>query len=100
MYNYVGLPESLRAGMKRYVENGVKVGGFLTACLENDLMGAINRADTNNLPRLQEIVYWMYDEIPGGCWGSKEKVSAWRGEKTVGDINRAIKQKMDSLHGT
>ena len=86
--------------MKRYIEDGIRAGGFLMACLENDLLGAMNRADVNNLPRLQEIVYWMYDEIPVGCWGSKEKVSTWRGERTIGDTNRAIKQKMDSLHGT
>jgi hypothetical protein len=81
MYNYAGLPESLQTGMKRYVEEGKRAGGFLTACLENDLMGAINRADTKNLPRLQEIIYWIYDEIPAGCWGSKGTVEAWQGER-------------------
>jgi len=77
VYDYSGLPEGLRNGMKRYVEDGIRPGGFLTACLENNLTGAVNRADATNLPRLQDIVRWLYNEAPGSCWGSVDQVHAW-----------------------
>jgi len=79
MYTYSELPEGLQGGMKRYLEDGIRAGDFLTACLENDLVGAINRADATNLPHLQSIVKWMWNELPQGCWGSREKVASWHG---------------------
>ncbi len=85
MYDYSGLPEGLRDGMKRYVEDGIHAGGFLTACLENDLVGAVNRADENNLPRLQDIVHWLYWEAPHVCWGTKEKVYDWLSHRAEHD---------------
>jgi len=102
MYDYAGLPEGLRGGMQLYVEEGIKAGSFLTACLENDLIGAVNRADPDNLTRLQDIVKWINWEIPHDCWGSKEKVTKWRsakwhGEKTVGEINQTIQQNMNRI---
>ena len=77
--NYAGLPESLQAGMKRYIEQGIAAGGFLTACLENNLVGAFGWADVHNRSRIQEIVYWLYNEAPSGCWGSAETVAKWLG---------------------
>lgn len=79
MYDYSELPEGLQGGMQRYIEQGIQAGHFLTAVLSNDLFGAVNRADGNNLPRLQEIVHWIYNEAPNGCWGSSEKVAKWKG---------------------
>mgnify|MGYP004447261739 CR=1 FL=1 len=77
IYHYSLLPEGLQGSMQQYVERGIEAGGFLMACLENDLVGAFARADSKNLPRLQEIVKWIYWEAPTGCWGSKEKVNSW-----------------------
>ena len=79
MYDYSQLPVSLQDGMQRYVEKGLTVGHFLTACLENDLSGAISRADDKNRKLLPEIVTWLTWEVPHDCWGSKEKVATWRG---------------------
>ena len=45
MYDYSGLPEGLQNSMKLYVEQGIGAGHFLTACLENSLVDAVNRAD-------------------------------------------------------
>ena len=81
MYDYSGLPEGLQDGMKLYVEEGIGAGGFLTACLENDLVGAVHRADDTNRPLIQNIVTWMYWELPIESWGTKEKVAKWRSEK-------------------
>ena len=106
MYDYSGLPEGLQGGMQLYVEEGIKAGSFLTACLENDLIGAINRADPDNLTRLQDIVKWINWEIPHDCWGSKEKVAKWLGkrfasdgEKTIGELNQTIQQNMNRIQG-
>ena len=83
MYDYSGLPEGLQNSMKLYVEQGIGAGHFLTACLENSLVDAVNRADEKNLPRLQEIVKWLYWEAPHDCWGSKERVAAWHGDSNA-----------------
>jgi len=100
--DYSQLPVGLQDGMQRYFEDGIGAGHFLTACLENDLVGAVNRADSTNIHRLQDIVRFMYNELPQGCWGSKEKVRAWKGDgvlatigsppRTTGEINQTIKQ--------
>ena len=43
--NYEMLPESLRSGMRRYIEDGVIPGGFLVAVLSDSLSDAMGRAD-------------------------------------------------------
>ena len=64
-------------GIQRYVQHGVKPGHFLTAVLCNDLRESINRADDDNRQNLIGVVAYCMWEIPGACWGSKEKVDAW-----------------------
>ena len=77
MYDYSGLPESLQDGMQRYLEHGIRAGDFLTNVLSNDLSGAVSRADSKNINLLPDIVRWIYNEAPSGCWGSDIKVEAW-----------------------
>ncbi len=74
---YTGLPEGLRGGARRYLEQGTPPGGFLRACLENNLMEAVCRADEHNLAALRQIAQWMHNECPHGARGSAEKVKAW-----------------------
>ena len=83
MYNYNKLPEHLQDNIKRYIEDGLQGGHFLTAVLSNDLTGAVNRADSGNRKALVDIVTWLYNEAPQGCWGSKENVENWRGVETL-----------------
>jgi len=83
MYNYSKLPEHLQGGMQRYVELGIDGGHFLRAILSNDLQGAVSHADSTNVNLLPEIVRWLYNEVPQGCWGSKENVDNWRGVDTL-----------------
>lgn len=75
------LDESLRGGMKRYVEEHIIPGGFLTACLENNLHEAVMRADANNLIRLADTMRFIWNYIPGSCWGSREAVEKWAAER-------------------
>lgn len=75
--DYAQLPPSLRPGVEAYIEQGVLPGGFLQAVIRNDLSGAFGRADAGNLERIFDIVSFWYNEAPGACWGSREKMEAW-----------------------
>jgi hypothetical protein len=75
--DYELLPQSLRAGMRRYIEDGVIPGGFLVAVLSDGLSDALGRADEENRKRLYDIVSFVYNEAPGDSWGSRAKVKAW-----------------------
>lgn len=73
------LPENLRDGLRRYVEHGVKPGGFLCACIENDLLTASTSAhDDATLLALPTIMRWLYTFVFSGAWGSKTKREAWQ----------------------
>lgn len=63
--------------LKRYVEDGVPVGDFLRAVIENDLRGAVSRADDTNLPLISEYVRWLYNSAPALCWGGRGVTSTW-----------------------
>lgn len=71
---YETIPEQFRGGIQRYIQYGTAPGHFLTAVLENNLTEVINRADANALDSLATIVRWLYNEAPGGSWGSPEAV--------------------------
>jgi hypothetical protein len=81
--DYSPLPERLRAGVQRWVEDHVEPGDFLRAVIRNDLSTAIALADDDNLPRLREIVRWFYNEAPGLCWGSAKAFDTWRAARKV-----------------
>lgn len=83
MMSYDRIPDYTLEGFRRYVNTRTPTSGFIRACLENDLTQAYHRADDNNLPAIPAIVNYMYNELPGPCWGSPEKVKAWlvRGER-------------------
>ncbi len=71
------IPEHMRAGMERYMEQGVNPGSFLTAVLSNDLVVAALCADSINRPRLHDYCMWLYNYAPSGSFGSPEAVNNW-----------------------
>ena len=75
--DYSKLPSHIQGGVKRYIENGVKPGDFLTAVICNDLKESFGRADKTNIERMFDIVSFFYNEAPGGCWGSKGRMKDW-----------------------
>jgi hypothetical protein len=75
--DYSNLPEHMHEGTKMYVEKGLEPGGFLYAVLCNDLAAAFGKADEINFQRMSDWASWLWNEAPGACWGSKEKVNAW-----------------------
>ena len=78
---YTGLPEHLRKGFRAYIEEHHSIGHFGMAVLSNDLIEACRRADETNRPILADIVRWLYNEAPGDCWGSPEKVRLWLAQR-------------------
>lgn len=72
------LPERFAGGVKRFIEQGITPGSFLTAVLENDLKETFAKADTVAIRELPGIVAWLYSYAPADCWGSQENVHAWR----------------------
>lgn len=75
--------------LRRYVDERTPPGGFLTAVLSNDLMGAFARADDNNRAALYWTVSWIYSCEPGPCHGSREAFENWLSEKDIEETEDA-----------
>lgn len=60
-----------------YRDHGYPLGGFLTAVLSHDLMGAVGHADPTSLASLGEIARYVHWELPAQCHGSAQRVKAW-----------------------
>jgi hypothetical protein len=78
---YAVIPANTQLSLSRYVTEGQSLGHFLTAVVTNDLMGAFGHADFGNLQAMDAIVKWVYNRAPSDCWGSREKVDAWRAQR-------------------
>lgn len=72
------VPPQILEAFQAWFERGEVAGDFVMSVLRNDLQGAAMRADHENAPRLKEIVTYLNMEAPSPCWGSPEKVEAWR----------------------
>jgi hypothetical protein len=76
---YLDAPVYILDSINRFVEHGLEPGSFVKAILSNDLVGALNRADTASLRGLQDILGYCQMNIPATCWGSSAKVKNWQG---------------------
>lgn len=73
------LPESLRDGLRLYIEHGVTPGGFLCGCIENDLLTAsTSAANDETLLALPTVMRWLYTYAFHQAWGSKTRREAWQ----------------------
>jgi len=86
MLNYSVLPINLQGGMKRYIEDGIRPGSFLTACLENDFVGALGVASNKTYDYLHGVGMFLWNELPArgypNCpWGNRKAVVDWIGHK-------------------
>ena len=72
-----GVPEHTQGALMRYVNDGLHPGGFLTAVITNDLIGAVTRADRWNLDALPSIVMFMLNAMPAASIGSTENMEQW-----------------------
>ena len=71
------IPKRMMPGIKRYVENGIKPGDFLTAVIQNNLLMAYRCADSENIKNIPAYIAYFYNKCPMGCWGSPEKMKNW-----------------------
>ncbi len=75
------MKQTTQETIDNYVKYGFEPGGFVTAVLANDLMGALARADEQNRADIYEIAIYIYNNIPSGCHGSYKKVDLWLEKK-------------------
>jgi hypothetical protein len=68
--------------IKRYTDNKVQPGEFLTHIICNDpIRDCIESADSQNMANLPAFLAYFVNEAPSQCWGSREKMEAWLSEK-------------------
>lgn len=75
--NYSLLPEHIRGGVKRYIEQGIRPGDFLQAVISNKLKESFERADDINRYEMFKIVLFFYNEAPLSCWKSEDSMNRW-----------------------
>jgi hypothetical protein len=71
--NYGASPRLLNC-LVEYAEDKLAPGSALTGLLENDLKKFVANADPTTLANLQLLFQFVYNVLPGDCWGSKEVV--------------------------
>ena len=74
---YYPVSEMIIDSLERYLNNGIMPGGFLTACLENNLREALGRADEFNRATIFNIVHYLHNYIPSSAWGSPDHIEYW-----------------------
>ena len=89
------IPPRTLETLRNYIEYGVPTGGFLHSVLADSLSGAFGKADNENREALGDIVMFVYNEAPNGCWGSKDHVKEWLEKE-----GRQGRDAMYASHGT
>jgi hypothetical protein len=75
------IPDYMIGGIERWIDHGIEPGGFLMAVLCNNLKEAVCQADDTNINLLPAYISFFYNDAPSQCWGSPEKVLAWKLKK-------------------
>ena len=75
----LSIPTHTMEALDSYFLKGYQPGGFLTSVLTNNLIGAVNSADSANRHAIYEIVKWLTTErnVPPNSWGCTENVLDW-----------------------
>ena len=92
VFRGTALPEHLRESLDAYAKDGRPTGGFLQACIENDLTMAIRHGDDGNVVLMHVIVGYLYNECPHECWGAKGKFDKWIEAKRNERLKKETKQ--------
>ena len=76
---YELLPERLQGGARRWIEGGIRPGGFLSSVIQDNLLdtlghayGDMTRAD------IRDVALWFHWETPSDCHGSPEIITSWQ----------------------
>lgn len=78
-----GVPRYMIDGVIAYICDRRPPGGFLRHVLENDLMGALGKADEVNINCLPAYGRFLYNHAPCGSHGSPENVRTWLGQAST-----------------
>lgn len=92
--------DDILGGLDRYLNEGIVPGGFLTACLENNLKEAFGRADADNGSNMKNIVAYLYNYVPAQAWGSVERVNEWQNKIRGAKRGEAIEVTMTQAQHT
>lgn len=71
------IPQTAQDAIVRYIEHGLRPGSCLTAIFSNQLFEAYANADSEVAASMNDIVKYIYNYAPVGCWGSPEAVKSW-----------------------
>lgn len=71
------VPEHLRGGLARYLDEHIRTGSFLEAVLSNDLRECFARGDIKSRAGLNDIVFYLVNHAPLACWGSPRHFERW-----------------------
>jgi hypothetical protein len=80
-HRYHEAPVHVLDSINAYVTDRQRPGGFVTAVLEDRLTVALRAADSASRRGLDDILLYVWNEIPATCWGSPARVAAWLGEE-------------------
>ncbi len=79
----VRIPERTKEMIDNYAKQMWRPGGFVAAVLENNLREAFGRADSPNRAVMEQIVKYVYNNVPQIAWGSPGAVQRWLSQKDV-----------------
>jgi len=71
------VPNHLQPGIKRYLDQRIPLGSFLTAVFSNNLVDAVGCASEESLLGLKALCQFMVFACPRASLGSKAAVKAW-----------------------
>jgi hypothetical protein len=77
----LSIPPHMHESITDWVSKGEpspdRMGKFLYALLSNDLMGAFQHADAENLAAMFHWAVFLHNYAPADCFGSVKAVDAW-----------------------
>jgi hypothetical protein len=79
--DYSKIPQRTMDSIEAWIGHGLVPGSFLQAVLSNHLAESFARADEENRAALYEIVAWLVNCAPHGCFGSSLAVANWANRK-------------------
>lgn len=72
------VPEHLRDGLTRYIEQGIRPGnGLLSILMDRRMSEVIAACDDEALAGLRETYKFLYNSAPGQCHGDAKRVYDW-----------------------
>lgn len=72
------VPDHLQAGLRRFIESGVRPGSGLSAIISNaPLREALAAMDEVTLLAGRQIVLFLHNYAPSSCWGSNADFERW-----------------------